>query len=253
VIDIHAHLLPQVDDGPSDWEEVLVMIEAGIRDGVQGVVCTSHVLNRLDEEFEAKLLFKFDQLKRMVQDRRIPISLWLGSELHVNAQVDLRSPVATFANNRKYLLLELPLNDIPKDVDQRLFHLHLQGMRPILAHPERNAALVMKPELVYGMVQRGILMQVNAGSLLGVFGGKIRKMAHQMIEHNLVHFVASDCHSAEQRPMSLGKAYRAVEAEFGKDVAVALFAANPKTAVQGGDLWTPEPVPFDKKKRRLWL
>jgi protein-tyrosine phosphatase len=253
VIDIHAHLLPQIDDGPDDWDEALGMIEAGAKDGIRGAVCTSHVLNRLDEDFEANLVFKFEQLKRFVEERRIPMQLWLGAEIHVNAKFDPLFKTATLAGNGKYLILELPLNDIPNDVDDRLFQLTLGGFRPILAHPERNSAIAQKPEIAYAMVQRGVLLQINAGSLTGDFGGRVRKNALDMLDHNLVHFIASDCHSRKRRPMILSKAYKIVAGRWGKETADALTSENPRTAVLGGNLQAPEPVPFEKSKKRFWL
>jgi protein-tyrosine phosphatase len=251
MIDLHAHLLPQIDDGPTDWEEALAMIEDGYKDGVRGAVCTSHVLNQLDEDFEAKLIFKFDQLKRLVQERRIQMQLWLGSEIHVNARFDLRFKTATVAGNGKYLIMELPLNDIPNDVDDRLFQFSLRGFRPILAHPERNSMIAQKPELAYAMVQRGVLIQMNAGSLTGMFGWRIKKQAREMLDHNLVHFIASDCHSRKLRPMILSKAYKIAASRLGKDIADTLTRENPRKAILGENVWTPEPIPFEKTKKRF--
>jgi protein-tyrosine phosphatase len=253
LIDIHTHLLPGIDDGPSDWNEAIAMLEAGYKDGIRGAVCTSHVLNRLDAQLDAKLTTAFERLRGLIQEKQMRMELWLGSEIHVNASFDQSCRTASIAGNGKYYLLELPLNEIPNDVDDRLFQFTLQGYKPILAHPERNSVIAQNPGTAYSLVQRGVLMQMNAGSLTGMFGRWTRKKAEAMLEHNLVHFVASDCHNSRTRPMALQKAYKIVVSRVGREAAEKIFLDNPRNAVRGEDVWTPEPIPFDRKKSRFRL
>ena len=101
MIDLHTHILPQVDDGPSDWEDALALIRQGIQDGIRGAVCTSHVLNKLDDNLEGKLTYRFDQLKEMIAKHNLKFSLWLGSELHILSDFDPMSQVATINGNKK--------------------------------------------------------------------------------------------------------------------------------------------------------
>jgi protein-tyrosine phosphatase len=138
-------------------------------------------------------------------------------------------------------------------VDERMFQFTLQGYKPVLAHPERNTVLAQHPETAYSLVQRGVLMQMNAGSLTGQFGRAIRKRAEVMLDHNLIHFVGSDCHNPNTRPMALRKAHRIVSARRGKEMAEKLFLDNPRNAIRGNDVWTPEPIPFDGKKRGFFF
>jgi len=252
MIDLHTHLLPGIDDGPSDWGESLAMIEAGYRDGIRGAVCTSHVLNRLDEKMDAKLIETFEELRNRVLEKKMRMELWLGAEIHVNASFNPGCRAASIAGNGRYYLLELPLNGIPNDVDDRMFQYTVQGHKPVLAHPERNSEIALHPATAYSLVQRGVLMQMNAGSLTGQFGRGIRKRAEEMLEHNLIHFIGSDCHDLKIRPMALRKAYQIVVASRGKEVAEKLFLDNPRNAIRGEDVWTPEPIPFDRKKRKWW-
>lgn len=252
MIDLHGHLLPQVDDGPSDWEEVQKMLQTGAKDGIQEAVCTSHVLNELSEEVEAKFQFKFQQLQKLVQEWKIPIRLWLGAELHINAKFDPLSPLATIAGNRKYILLELPLTEMPHGTSERLFELFLAKIQPILAHPERNLVLSQKPQMAYEFVQRGVLFQINAGSLTGAFGRYVRKVAFSFLEHRLVHFVASDCHGFRTRSMILSKAYHIVNRKHGQAMADLLFKENPRKAIYGEEISMEEPVPFVKVKKPLF-
>ncbi len=249
MIDIHTHILPGVDDGPRDWEETIALLEEGIGDGITGAVCTSHVMDRLDATVENNLQQIFTRLEEKVRNAGLPISLWLGSEIHCQAHFDHRSRVATLNGNGKYLLIEFPMNDIPYNAPDMLFHLSLEGISPILAHPERNAAILRKPDLAYNLSMRGILFQLNAGSLTGQFGRDVKHLAFRMIENRMAHFIASDCHRKGIRPMHLKKAYHAVLERWDENTAAQLFEGNPKLAVSGESIQSDDPLPFTREKK----
>ncbi|MBW1838820.1 MAG: hypothetical protein JRI49_02705 [Deltaproteobacteria bacterium] len=250
MIDIHAHILPEVDDGASTWNESLKMIEMGLKDGIKGAVCTSHVLDRLDDEIEQLFIQKFERLKKLVQDRGLSFPLWLGSEIHFYARYDTNSRVASFNGNGKYMLLELPMAEISQDFEEKIFELSLNGITAILAHPERNAVIIRKPQEAFEMIQRGVLLQLNAGSITGQFGRKIKRVALEMLDHNMVHFIASDCHNAGNRPMVLSGAYRLISSRYDKRTAEKLFHINPYKVIHGQEISPPMPVPFDDRRGR---
>ncbi|MCD6117820.1 hypothetical protein J7K93_12450 [bacterium] len=244
MIDIHTHLLPGVDDGPGNFNESLEILRGGVLEGIHGVVCTSHVLENLTPELEKKYIEKFLKLKELAAKEGLGISLWLASEIMSTANFDFHSPIATFNNNGKYLLIEFPMAHMPSDVGEIFFNLNLEGVHPILAHPERNAVIMQKPQVVYEFINRGVLMQINSGSIAGAFGRRPRETAMLMLEHNLVHFVASDCHNPASRPMSLKKSFSIINDKFGKERAENLFMKNPAKAVAGEeiDIGDPQPV-----------
>ena len=147
MIDIHAHILPNVDDGPATWEESLALVKKAYNDGVKGMVCTSHIYDVMDQEIEADWISKFQELKRRVQQEKIEIVLWLGAEIHCNAKFDVRSRLFTLNGNGKYVLIELPLQDFPTNAEETLFQLSIKNFVPILAHPERNSMIIQKPSI----------------------------------------------------------------------------------------------------------
>jgi protein-tyrosine phosphatase len=248
MIDIHTHLLPQVDDGASDWDESLAMIRQAVRDGIEGAVCTPHVLNVLDEPFESKVLFKFQQLQQLIKKNGIAFTVWLGAEIHCQAKFHPLSRMATLNGNQKYLMMELPMGELPMDAGERLFNLSLEGITPILAHPERNAVIIKNRELVYQFVQQGVMVQINAGSLTGEFGKTIRQTAFELVDRRMVHAVASDGHSAGTRPMLMKKARDLAAEKWGKAVAQRLFYDNPRKMVMGDSIESEEPqAPAEKK------
>jgi len=249
MIDIHTHLLPDIDDGPRSWKESLALLKQGAKDGIRGAVCTSHVLNRLDESLEKRLIETFQELKARARQENIEMSLWLGSEIHSQSMFEHTSKVATINDNRKYLLFELPLGDFPNNTHEQVFQLNLEKIIPILAHPERNMHIMHHPETAYEMVNRGVLMQVNGGSITGVFGKRVKKAAEILMDHHLVHFIGSDCHSAASRPMILSKAYQDVQKRWGSERAKNLFHRYPALAIQGETIHADPPVSFNKRKK----
>lgn len=249
MIDIHAHILPQVDDGPEDWEDALNLLKQGIEDGITDVVSTSHILSDLNDDLEGKLLYRFDQLNKLVKRDNLNINLYLAGEVHCLANFDDHSKVVTVNGQRKFLLLEFPMNEIPESAHNILFNLVLDGITPILAHPERNARIQRDVERVFSLVERGVLMQINAGSLLGYSGQAAKNLALDLIETNQAHFVASDAHNIRSRPMLLSPAYRLVQEEFGREKAETLFRLNPGKVVKGISLDIPYPEPIKKRRQ----
>ena len=246
MIDIHAHVLPHVDDGPQSWRESLSMLQRGAEDGIRGVVCTSHILDRLDSQVETGLIEKFKELRKRVAKSPFKISLWLGSEIYCGTNLTPKSRIATLNNNGRYILIELPLNEIPKEAENIFFQLTLDGKIPILAHPERNSLILQRPKIVFELVHRGILIQMNAGSLTGLFGKRVKQIAFEMMDHHLVHFVASDCHDERNRPLKLSGAYKLVCKQWGNETADRLFKNNPYKAVIGEEIVPPLPLPIEK-------
>jgi protein-tyrosine phosphatase len=248
MIDIHTHLLPQIDDGSSDWDESLAMVRQAVRDGIEGAVCTPHVLNVLDEPFESKVLFKFQQLQELIKKNGIAFSVWLGAEIHCQAKFHPLSRMATINGNQKYLMMELPMGELPMDAGERLFKLTLEGITPVLAHPERNALVIKNRDLVYQFVMQGVMMQINAGSLTGEFGKTVRQTAFELVDRRMVHAVASDGHSAGTRPMLMRKARDLAADKWGKALAQRLFLENPRKMVQGESIEIEEPLTVEIKK-----
>ena len=253
MIDMHTHLLPNIDDGPRDWKEALALLAQGESDGILGAVCTSHVLNRLDEKLELSFIETFKELRFRAKQQALKISLWLGSEIHCQSVFNYKSRIATLNGNQKYLLFELPLNDIPSDVHEKVFELVLNGVTPILAHPERNMTIMRHPETAFELANRGMLMQMNAGSIIGVFGKHVKKVSEIMIDHRLVHFVGSDCHGGSMRPMLLSPAYKIISNQWGEDTAKILFHRNAALAIQGKKIPVDAVIPFEKKRKNRFF
>ncbi len=247
MIDIHSHILPGVDDGPDSFEESIEMLRISMEDGVNGMVSTSHVMNKMTPELQKKYQDTFNQLQEMAREAGISMPLWLAAEVHIHSEYDINASLSTLAGNGKYMLIEFPMNEVPREAGDTFFHISLEGITPILAHPERYIRVLQKPKIVYEFVERGVLMQLNAGSITGRFGKPSRNLAFDMIDHNMAHFIASDCHGTRRRTPRLKEAHDVVQKIWGQDRARQLFQVNPYRAVLGETIDAGLPIPLNQK------
>jgi len=237
MIDIHCHLLFGLDDGPSTFEDSLAMAESAISDGITHVVATPHLSNEYPFDY-ALLRQRRHELQQHVGDR---LTLATGCDFHLSPEnlEALRRDSSPFCiNQHDYLLVEFNEFSIPPAMDQALHNLQLMGLRPIITHPERNGILRAHPERLKKWVSTGCFVQVTGGSLTGDFGEGSQKDALQWIGDGLVHFVASDAHRPNRRPLELSPAYNLVLQQFGEEKAQGLFKENPGAAFDG------KPLPY---------
>ncbi len=243
MIDIHSHVLPNIDDGPTSWKETMDMLQMAIDDGIKEVAITHHILSNVDYEREPEILAKFDELRMNLAKAKMGIKVHLAAEIYAQADMELHHTISTYNNNKKFFLVEFPMQGIPRYAAERFFEIVTQGMVPIIAHPERNMGVVRNPERAYEFVQRGALLQMNAGSILGRHGPQVRETAMILLNSDLIHFVGSDGHNTRNRPLRLSAAWDAVAEGWGVERAQRLFVENPRQAIAGGKVVAPEPLP----------
>ncbi len=255
MIDIHSHILYGLDDGARTAEDSFAMAEDAIADGITHVVGTPHASNEHTFDF-ARVQAVRAELQEQLGGRLI---LATGCDFHLNPEniLSVRTNPAPFCINQKdYLLVEFNEFSIPPSMDQTLHELHLQGLRPIVTHPERNGILRTQPDRLRDWVHQGCFAQVTAGSLTGVFGPAAKERAWAWIEQGLVHFVSSDAHNTARRPLKLRFAYDAIAELHGKEKAQALLVENPLAAFEGRPLpYVPEVIhqPKSAKRKRFFF
>ena len=244
MIDIHHHCLPDVDDGPREWDEAVSMCRMAADEGIETIVATPHVLRgRWRTAPIPELEARIATLREKVGDTP---RLLLGSEYffaHDVAEVlKAGNAIVPLAGSR-YVLMELASNNVPPLLDQPLYRMQLEGWIPIIAHPERNTVFQSKPELLPTLIELGARFQVTAGSLTGEFGSAAQRTAEAWVSAGLVHFVATDAHNTGKRPPKMRAAVEALRAVAGAEVAEALVTRNPKAVIENRALeYEPEPV-----------
>ena len=252
MIDIHTHILPGVDDGAETIEDSIQMIKQAIDCGVKVICATPHILDEIAPTFPEKINRTFQFLYSQVKEKKLNIKLTLGSEIYVRQDMDSLRRFNFFSLNQtgKYILMELPLGQLPSGVDQLIFNLELESITPIIAHPERS--MIEKNQLkdIENLIRLGALMQINAGSLLNHFGKSPRKMAELLLKQNLVHIVASDAHNPSSRSVAvMAEAFRKVSRMVGNRKAEELFKLNPLKVLQAKELSENEKEARLKQRR----
>lgn len=231
MIDIHTHIIPFVDDGAKSLESSLKMIEKEISIGVTDIILTPHYRKNMFETSLDDIKDSFNQLKEEVEKRKLNVKLFLGQEIYCNDSKELienleENKVITI-NNKKYILLEF--HYIKKiDVSEIVYLIRLKGYIPIIAHIERYEYL-NDIDKIYDLVESGALIQVNASSIIGKHGGKIKKFCMKLIKNNLIDFISSDIH--ENRENYLDKAYKFISKKLTQEIANKLFIENAKKLI----------------------
>ena len=230
MIDIHCHILPEVDDGPKSWETAESMCRTAAQDGIEHMVATPHANDRYfyDREYLSGLL---QNLQQRIGDSP---KLSLGCDFHLsleNMQTALVTPEEYRIGSSRYLLVEFSNFSIPAQIDDWLGQMVELGTRPIITHPERNPILQQTGERVLQWVELGCAVQVTASAITGSWGAKAREMAHWFLKEKAVHFLATDAHDTVRRPPVLSEARKIVAKQFGEEWADTLVEENPRAVV----------------------
>lgn len=236
MIDLHTHILPGLDDGAASLEEALQMAAIAAAEGVSAVVATPHVVSGLYDNTRRQIQEAVDHLNRCLAAESIPLQVLPGAEYRLEPDLPQRldaGRLMTINDAGHYLLVELPLALVPDYTEQLLYEIQLQGVTPILAHPERNPGLSRSPQRLSRLAQRGVLAQVTTGSIRGRFGQTARRAALKMLETGAAQVVASDAHSARGRSPAITAAAREIEARWGAAFARTVLATHPRRIIAG--------------------
>ena len=238
MIDLHVHILPELDDGPETVAEAIALAYAAFEDGTRTLVATPHILNHFDERRNRQLLEGYRGLKRRLETEIPYLELLLGSEIYFRPGLYALAHLeaATINNTGRYMLVEFPFAALPEGFEKELVALKQTGITPIIAHPERTIPLFKKPSLVNRLLDAGALLQINAGSLTGEFGRSVKKMAYNLLKEGMGHLIATDGHSVGYRMPSLKAAYFAAVGVVGEAEARRLVEEHPRLILDGSPI-----------------
>jgi protein-tyrosine phosphatase len=237
VIDIHSHILPEVDDGPKSWEVCVEMCRTAAADGITHMVATPHANDRYhyDREYLKGLV---EHLQKLAGDTP---KISLGCDFHLsyeNVQDALANPKRYVIDNTRYLLVEFSNYSIPQQMTESFRKLWESGMTVIVTHPERNPILREDPQRIAEWAEQGCVIQMTGSALTGFWGERSRRVAHWLLENQAVHVLATDAHDTRKRVPILSTARDAAAAICGEEIAEALTESNPRAILNN------EPLPY---------
>jgi len=260
MIDIHSHILPGLDDGAKSMEETLKIVRQLQEAGFKKLIATPHVLEGREYLSPADILATLEQVREQVARAGISVEILPGAENYIfpdMAQWARDGKLMTLGNAGKYLLVELPMLDIPHYTDQVFFELQVLGLTPILAHPERYRGLVAEPERLIEWAKKGILFQLDLRSLGGKYGPQAKWLAEVMLQSDLIHFVGSDAHRVARSEGAYVEELRSVKGIVGEGGFGEVMVSNPRMMLDGKALlqesnYCLNAVRPKKRKRGFW-
>lgn len=219
MIDIHTHILPGLDDGSAKWDDTLNMAQAAVSEGITTIIATPHHANGTYINEADKVVEHTSRVNQQLNAAGVPITIVTGQEIRVHD--DLleawdRKELLPLAGS-SYVLIEMPSSRIPKNMLDLIHELSIINLKPIIAHPERNAEVVQHPERLAELVEAGAFAQVTTHSLVGGFGKRIEQAAWSLCKDGLIHIVSSDAHHIERRGFRLREAYDRINERMGEN------------------------------------
>jgi len=258
MIDLHCHILPDLDDGAKDLEEALEMAKIAEMEGIEKIVATPHLfrgyITPKDLGIVEEKRIEFIQL---LDENKINIEVFSGAEVHISHNL-----IDEIKKNRRYLVVnggsyifvEFPPEHVFSGVKNLFFELRSEGIIPIITHPERNSVFVSNPGLLYELVQMGAFSQANSGSFTGLYGKKAHEAVCRFLELGLIHFIASDCHNTRSLSPKLSEAVEKAAAIAGDKNAIAFVEDNPQSVLNDQELpYFRTPLNPKEDKKSLYI
>lgn len=208
MLDLHAHVLPGLDDGVRSLDEALELVRAEAAEGITAIAATPHVRDDYPTS-AAQMEAGVDALRAAIDRNGIPVQILCGGEIDLHRLWQLHPDEVrrfTIAQTGRYLLVETPYRSWPRVIERACSLLRGRGITPLLAHPERNPTVQDSPALLERLVEAGVLVQVTSGSIDGRLGPASRFCAQQLLERGLVHVIASDAHGPQTRAGGMASA-----------------------------------------------
>lgn len=246
MIDFHSHIIPNIDDGSRSIEETFNLLKEAKEAGFEGIVLTSHYIKDYYQTDVPERDMWVKAISENLGAKGIDIDLYLGNEVYMteNMMQLLIDGKASTINNSCYVLFEMPLNAEPMNMYDVIYSLQENKLISVLAHPERYSFIQKEPELVYDLIQKGVLMQANYGSILGQYGKNAQFIVRKFLENNMIHFLGSDVHRQNTVYKVIPQALKEIEEIVGASKLEELTTKNPKLALQNKRIDIVEPEEF---------
>jgi protein-tyrosine phosphatase len=238
MIDIHCHFLPGIDDGPASMDEAVALAKLAVADGITCSFVTPHIHPGRWENETNSIREHLTRYRAALQAQQVPLDVRFAAEVRLTdfifKQLELlQLPFLGELDGYSLMLLEFPHGHLIPGSAQLIDWLIRQKIKPVIAHPERNKAVMRTPALLDPFLKSGSLLQVTAGSLTGDFGDAAQQVALQLLEQDRISFIATDAHNVKRRPPILSKAFELVTRLKGSATAAQLFGGNQRAFMQG--------------------
>lgn len=236
MIDMHTHILPGVDDGAENMEMAIDMIRHSVEYGTEEILLTPHgnIMGEYENNGIRKLKEQYSQLQQVLKKEKIDVKLHLGMEVFGTYDIDekIRKSEVLPIENSQYMLVEFSFEEDVEYMFMILQKIRGQGLKPIIAHPERYSEIKRNPAIVYEWNRMNYGIQINKDSLSGKFGKREERVAFMLLDSNLVQIIASDCHDCYNRKSGLRNIYEYIKENYSEGYAELLMKINPSRVLK---------------------
>lgn len=245
MIDLHCHLLPGVDDGARTMDDALALARAAVSNGIRAAVMTPHVYPGVFDNRLSSLQPVFTEYRQALFDAGIPLEVYLGGEVHLHPDIfsmleHNELPMIGRWEGQLLMLLEFPDGSIPPGAENACRAFADRGIRWLIAHPERNKAVMRNPSILKPFLNEGALLQLTAASVIGAFGRNAAQTSNYLLSRGMAHVVSTDAHNLAHRPPRMAEARTYLSGTLGLGTAFRLTEENPGLIVAGRSQ-TPPP------------
>lgn len=208
MLDIHSHILPGIDDGSKNIENTIEMLKIAKDDGIEKIIATPHFYKFNYENSYSNILTLIEEVRQRAIEEDVDIDILPGQEVYLDEFTlnHYKEGIIGTLNNSNYMLVELNPGRLEKEVFDIIYELRIEGVTPIIAHPERYDFVHEKLSSLNYFIKEGCLFQINAGSIMGKFGKIHEKTAQKLLQHGICDFIATDAHSVGTRKPAMKNA-----------------------------------------------
>ena len=249
MIDLHSHILPELDDGAKDIEETIAMAKIAASQGFTKIIATPH--HRKPEYIIKKedILEKIKLVNEHLQKENIDLEIYPGLEVYIERDIPLKlkNKELLSLNNSSYILIELPMKQSVDYIEDVLHEVKVQGYKPIIAHPERYLKVIEDPNYVKSLIKKGCYMQVNALSFTGYFGEECKRTVETLLKHKMIHLISTDAHSSTRRVPKIKNAIEQMK-RLCDETYVDEIINNGFKVFHNENIIMPNPITYVNKK-----
>lgn len=247
MIDIHSHIIPKIDDGSKSMEESYKMFEAAMKAGFTDIIATPHYIEEHYEVNVVKTHAIVEAMNRVIKEKGLQIKIHPGNEIYITQNIVklIEDKKASTLANSKYILFELPMNNIINYLEDAIFKIKASGLIPVIAHPERYRYIQKNTNFVGELIKNGVLFQANFSSISGDYGNSAKKTLIKLLKANMIHFFGSDSHNSEKYS-KIAENIEQLQKIISKEKIEELTKLNPKHILENKEIKIEEPI-FIKK------
>lgn len=251
MVDFHTHILPEIDDGAKNIKESITLLEEAKEAGFEKVILTSHYIEEYYETNVEKRKEITNEVCNFLKKKENNVSMYLGNEIFLTDNLVnlLKNQKASTINDSRYILFELPFNSKPLNLENMIYDILKEEFIPVLAHPERYSFVKKNPNVIYDLIDYGVLMQCNFGSFIGKYGKAAQIIMKKMLENNMVHFLGSDVHRTKSIYKQIPKILNGIIKLIGEEQTRRITTINPEIVLKNEKLEIKEP----KQIRLSWI